>query len=489
MNDDQAGASLAQFLQMPDVVDRRPVRDAYVYVARSMSKKTDLTKLPGELEEYIGVRAFLVKADNRGDCEGKLQFDQLDFVEDGTFDEHGNYDPSEVFEENGVELELIARHRGFDGLGQYHYEPLERLIVYLRLQREGPHWIDPYSHDEIIRVGDEDITWDPHDAFVSVRLAELKDYLAARQRGLLVARYADRKLITPVQLPNAEEAFASRAVQDGRASWIIEPDFRAAGSFLYFFRLWQSFWIDPASEASRFRRRPTREFNDGVEVTLHDGEVGTFGPDDSKYFEVISLNPAVVPSFLAGRNNRLDWHCLTNFSFDFAKGSDLEACINGEGQIQAFFGRVAKLSVEQQRTIAAFSEPMKAPPSREFIRVYIDGQFLETRTWQWTLSNAITRLNELWSANAGEPIFAQPREEQIPDLLGPVPDDIEELCDVALRLQRELLTDTPLATIKAAIDLSADADTPGNYLNMKSIGYITLALKRFSPEQAEPPRV
>jgi hypothetical protein len=92
----------------------------------------------------------------------------------------------------------------------------------------------------------------------------------------------------------------------------------------------------------------------------------------------------------------------------------------------------------------------------------------------------VKELNSAWVDAAGEAVLAAPSESEVPDVIGPVPNSIDELCDIALRLQAELILDSNLATAKKRIDISDLADNEANYRDRKSIGYIALVFKRAS---------
>jgi len=193
-----------KLLLLEDLRDYDPSYDPYVYIARSHLALQNLDKITAQVKEFIGVRSGLVSIDAKDRCLGQIEFQDLDFIGNDYFEDGGKYVTGEEFEKKGISLEIVYRERRFEGLDLSYYEPSDRLITYLRLHREMERtWINPYTRDIVIRSGDGKILWDPHDEFLAVRESELRDYLAARERGLLIVRYSLRAGRSPSPLSTA----------------------------------------------------------------------------------------------------------------------------------------------------------------------------------------------------------------------------------------------------------------------------------------------
>lgn len=470
----------SKFLLLDDIRDYQPDYDPYVYLARSCSKVHRIPPIEGEIKEYVGVKSYLVPPKFRRHCVGKVHFNSVHMEGCGYFERDGTYVTGEQFESDGVPFEIIVQDRSFEGLDLSYYEPSDRLVNYLELHRDDRRWINPYTTDVIIKSGDGTRGWDPHDEFLAIRKSELTDYLSARKCGLLVTRYTERRLETPFDLLGLPKPFSSKKTKHGHETWIVDESPLTPGLRMYFSRLWESFWITPASKPRRWDAQPPSEFKDGVAFVMEDGETSTFGAGRDRYFEVISFRASVLRSFSAMPKNQLLWSCLTCCDLRYADAYALPGCINSEGQFQSFFGLVAKLHLEKQRHLSGYSEPLKAKPSYEYIRANIHAEWPETRPLAWTLSGALREVNSPWNERFGETLLLTAAEDEVPDILGPVTRDFDELADVMLELQKALIPERNIKAIKSAIELSELTESAQVYSDMRSIAYMRLLFKHFS---------
>ena len=396
----QITTELRNILLLEDIWDYHPGYDPYVFVARSLRRKVNLSQVQGTLEESIHTKTFMIPIEQKNHVLGKVSYE--DILNEGQpyFEDHGRYVTGETFERNGIQFEIIVNSRLFEGIGLAYYEPTDRLVLYLNLHREGNNWNNPYSRDTIIKTNGATRGWDPHDNYLSVRKSELTDYLAARKCGLLILRYSERILETPNQLDGLPQPFNDVSTKSGRRSWIIDRAPSDRNKYMYFCRLWESFWIDPASHPRRWDAQSPEEFKDGVKFVVGDGETTTYKQDGKdRYFELLSFKPTLFPSFISFPNNSVGFHCLSNLELRYADGASLTGCVNCEGQFQTFFGSVAKLDIEKQRHLAGFSEARKAKPSYEYLRTHIEAKWPETLPFCWTLSNCLQSVNAVWQTD------------------------------------------------------------------------------------------
>jgi hypothetical protein len=312
--------------------------------------------------------------------------------------------------------------------------------------------------------------------------------LAARRCGLWVLKYSERKLETPIELIGLPEPFNDKETKHGRQSWIIDRSPLNQDNFMYFPRLWESFWIDPASRPRRWDARSPEEFKNGVQFVLGDGEVATYKQGSkNRYFELLSFKLPLFKNFLSMPNSRIEFSCLSNLTLYYADASYLNGCINREGQFQAFFGLVAKLDIEKQRQLVAFSEPQKAKPSYEYIRTNIKGQFPETRPFNCTLCHCLKEVNLPWTKKFGETLLLSPAEREIPilTLIGPTSDDFNELADNMLEFQKSLIPEFKIENIKTQLDYDSLAPNVESYKKMRSIGFTRLFFRANRHDQAD----
>jgi len=465
---------LKKFLLLEDICNYDPKSDPYVFIARSMIGKMHPTEFQGELREFRGVRAFLIPTSQKNAVAEKFSYEEFSDAGKSYFDD-GNYVTGETFKRDSINFETIANDRFFEGLDLSYYEPADRLIIYLNLHREGNTWINPYTKDVIIKTGDITGDWEPHDAYVSVRQSELIDYLAARKCGLFLLRYSERVLDTPIELVNMPEPFNYKLTKHGHVSWIVNKSPLNQKMNMYFSRLWESFWIDQASRPRRWDARYQEEVEDKVQFVLKNGELGTY-KDKKNYFEILSFKPTLFKDFLSMSNNRIQFFCLSNLNLIYADASQLDGCINSEGQFQAFFGLVAKLDTEKQRQLAAFSEPQKAKPSYEYFRTNIDALFPETMPFAWTLSKCLEEINSHWHNTFREALLLTPNENEIPiiTIIGPTSNDFDELANIMMELQKTIIPESKIEKIKEQLNYASHAKSNDKYKEMKSIAFTRL---------------
>lgn len=464
---------LQKFLLLEDICDYDPKYDPYVFIARSMSKKLHPREFQGELTEYVGVRAFLIPTTQRDAVIGKFSYEEFSDAGRSYF-ANGNYVTGETLERDGVIFEIVANDRHFEGLDLSYYEPTDRMIVYLNLHRKDGTWINPYTKDVIIKTGDTNRGWGPHDAYISVRQSELIDYLATRKCGLLILRYSERLLYTPTELMGISEPF-NKQTKHGRFSWIVEKSTSNQGMNMYFSRLWESFWIDQAPHPRRWDARRPEEVHGRVQFILKNGELGTYKGEDS-YFEVLSFKPSLFKNFIMMPNTKIQFFCLSNLSLVYADASQIVGCINREGQFQSFFGETTKLDAEKQRQLAAFSEPQKAKPSYEYFRTNIEALFPETMPFNWTLSKCLEEINSHWHKKFGEALLLTPNENEIPvmAIIGPTSMDFEELTDIMMELQKLIIPESKVEKIKEKLSYESYATSADEYKEMRSIAFTRL---------------
>ena len=484
----QITTKLRNFLLLEDIWDYHPGHDPYVFLARSLRRRVNLSQVQGTVEESLHIKTFMIPIEQKNHVLGEVSYEDVFNEGQPYFEDSGRYVTGESFEHNGIQFEIIVNSRLFEGIGLAYYEPTDRLVLYLNLHRSGNNWNNPYSTDTIIKTNGTTRGWDPHDNYISVRKSELTDYLAARNCGLLILRYSERILETPNQLDDLPQPFNDVPTKSGRRSWIIDKAPSDRNKYMYFCRLWESFWIDPASHPRRWDAQSPEEFKDGVNFVIGDGETTTYKKDGKdRYFELLSFKPTLFSSFISFPNNSIGFHCLSDLELRYADGASLTGCVNSEGQFQTFFGSVAKLDIEKQRHLAGFSEPRKAKPSYEYLRTHIEAKWPETLPFCWTLSNCLRSVNIVWQAKCGETLFLGPTENQIPISIqiGPTSMDYDELADNMMDLQKAVISEAKIENIKKELDYSTFATDQSSYTNMRSIGFTRLLFRANRSDQQD----
>ena len=471
------------YLLLEDFITHKPGYDTFVTIALSKNVKEFKQEIDGKFEESIILRAFLVpKKQKKIALERRFNISEISEGHD-FFDDDGNYNLGETFvdEESGVNFEIIANVHTFEGIESlYYFEPTDRLIRYLRLHRENDKWINPQTGDSIIEKEDKEEE-SGYLKLLKIRKSELIDYLAARKCGLLLIRYAERMITTPAELVGLPKPFERKRRKNERMDWIAEDDPANPQNKLYFSRLWDSFWIDPAKKPRRWDAQTQGSRKSTVSFQLGNGEFATYNENGKeRFFDVISFNPSFIKSFLSSSKNTIKFHSISTLSLHFSDSSQILGCINREGQFQVFFRDIVKnLDVSKQKYLSGFSEPEKAKISREYYRTMIEGNFPESMSLKWTLCKSIDEINTVWIDKFGKSLLLSPKEDDFKDhlLIGPTSPDIYELVDIMLELRKLIIPDYKIDKIKNQLNYSSLASDKNLYKNLLSIGFTKLFFK------------
>jgi hypothetical protein len=456
--------------------------DSYVKIGLSTIKESTYEETTICLEDSEFIRSFLIPVEKKD-----LLFKQChygDFFGDTTyFDDEGVYCTNEVFDEKGVPLENIIYHRHIPELGLNYFEPSERFIFYHNLHRKGDIWINPYDEEKIIQKNGDKAGWDTHENYIAIRKSELKDYLAARRCGLLMLRYAECICYSDIELSFLPTTFRNKPTEHGHKSFFNDGQDHSEGRFRYFSRLWDSFWIAPASEPRRWDYRIEGELKGGVEFIFGDGEKGTFfdpvsganpsEKSEARFFQTISLNPRILKDLMGKPNHKIKFHSLTILDIIYPDRQILSGCINSKKQFQTIFGDIAKLSRDKQTHIAGFSEPEKGNLSPEYIMANIKVEIPPTRPLENTLSKCLKAVNHPWLDKYGEALLLSPEIEEIPVIirLGCLTNTKEELSEVMLELRKVIIPESKIDIIKKQINLLTHFSNTTDYQNAKSIAF------------------
>lgn len=468
----QISQALRSHLLLDDVKNARPDSDPYVIVARASGKHRETKEFEGNLEEFVGIQAYMVPVAMKGLVEGKYRYNSFAHAGETWFDDDGNYQTAETFEDDNVVFEIVVNERLFSEQKMKYFEPTDRLVKYLDLHRKDADWIDPRNNDKIVKTSGVGPVWGNRGHYLSVRKSELVDYLAARKCGLLFLRHVERLVRTSVRLYGLPTESSATTTKYGESKWTVGPDPLDHREQVYASRLWDSFWLAPASKARRWDAHDGKEFKDGVCFVMEDGEEATYGAGRERYPQIVSLRAPVFGSVLAMAGNRLEFSSLSNVAFRYASGEFLRGCVNRDGQFQTMFGQIAKLEPSTQRQLAGFSEPQKAEPSTEFLQEVLRGEVTRTMPLGWTLSRCLQEVNSPWSERYGETLLRSPEEDKfgMAILIGPRSGNFGELADAMLELQKTVVNEGKICGIKGGLDYSAGFPDD-DYKRMRSISF------------------
>jgi len=465
-----------KLMLLEDLKDNHPKYEVFLAVSSAKYSKKSIEEVYGDFLEFTGIHSFLIPLNQKKMAQGRFSYEQFHGSGDTYFKEDGTYITGETFEKDGVDFEIIANERHFEGLNIFYFEPTDRLVKYLKLHRKENNWINPYTKDQIIKIDNiEKNEDDTPNTFLRIRKSELLDYLAARKCGLLVLRFVRRTLTTTVELVGLPKSFRDAKSRYGHHNWDIVKETEFEKDYLYQSKLWESFWIDPAPKP---RRKDALSIDDeikSVEFQLENGEWATYNQDGKdRYWEIISFKLSMIEGIPKSQLNKIKMNSISTLTIHFSDGSYLNGCINKEGQFQTLFVDISNLDNEKQRQLSGFSEPRKAKISREYKSNIIDGQFCETRPFRWTLCACLEEINKVWRNRFNETLLLSPEEENFPDqlIIGPTSKNYYELVDIMLELQKLIIPEYSINKIKKALNYRPMFSSDKEYEELRAIGFI-----------------
>ncbi|MFA0834151.1 MAG: hypothetical protein ACC609_09110 [Methanobacterium formicicum] len=480
----QVQPDFKKYLLLEDIENYHPKYDPNIYIGCSFSTKEEITN--GKIDNFTNIKSFLVPIEDKDFVLTHLESEDFHSPPQpfSYFDDEGNYITGEIFEEEGIKFEIIVNEREFEGLDISYYEPTDRLITYLRLQRDENNWIDPYNEEVIIRCKGNTRGWEPHSTYISIHKSKLIDYLAARKCGLIILRYSERTFETPIEYSGLPDTFEEdEKTPNGTKYWSITKN-DLNGNFVYRCHLTELYWIDPAPYPRRNDFKSSKVSREGVSFVLDDGERSIYDDSTENYLKLISFDLRALNDFLSMHNNKIEFSSLTNLSLKYADASSLSGCINPVGQFQALFGLIGQLDVEKQIKLAAFSEPEKSKMAYEYFLNNIEGKWTNTFPFSWTLSKCLTEVNSQWDNKFGEKLLLNPNEDEIPVqlLIGPISNNVGELIDMMLEFQKLIIPESNINNIKKNLDYSNSLSNQDDYNRMRSIAFTRLFFKENSDD-------
>jgi hypothetical protein len=498
------GNELISYFNFDDHIHKDPNSEPYVILAGYETWKSPEFEVIGLYNEFIGYRSFMIKMENRDKAFDELEYSQIAADITGYFEENSagktRYITGESWEHSeGLTVEPLHIERHWSGLNISFYEPSQRLIIYLNLIHRGDEWLDPYRNEVVIkRLQKKDCIEDTKHTLekIEIKIDYLKDYLAARESGLFIAKYTSRRLLfeSPDQIPLKEEF---KDIPNGTWSFITSVDKPAftgmfKGKIYCEAEIRQKFWIEPFPEPKRWDAKKRSEFEGGVVFTLSDGtkkEYNVAAGDREDYFKLISFNPRVMEIFLNRLHFDYEEYSRETLGLKFPNGETFHAAINPSGQIQAWWGQIAQLSKEYQELLAPYSEPWlkKLSGDHDYIRTTINGNFPQTKPLKETLQRLKTENNDYFLSKFNETLFNQySKTEDLKRVYEPYEIDPYQLLDVMEQIDKWLLSEERPDKIISYYSLDAEINNKIDLPKIKSLVALELLLKKyFRKEEAE----
>ncbi len=453
------------FLQQTQRVAAEPHHEPMLEIGGWRRGMETYPGLSAPVELSTKIHSFLVSARDGAALMGQVGLDHFSDPCGGYTAANGRWVPGRTGLVAGVKVEAAFNYRTWENSQPHYFEPTEDMVLALGLHRVDCRWVAPPEDTAVIRMlqahGRDDAL------SLSVRKAELFDYLRMRQLLLFVMRYLELVMDTDEQLAGVSERSEGPA-PNGHYFQYFGTELHRGRRFTFMHEVWQSFVISPPAGP----RRASRTVGPPPEFTVADGRrTSEFEKD---YLAVVTIDPSGLESIAARARHTFEFTSRTMWCLTFGDGSTLPGAMNTVGEMQTLLGYIGKLSRDAQATLAPLSGVASGRLSVELAAASLHGEWVTTDTFEHTLVKALHLLSKPWIARFGEALLLAPGAMSLPSLMGPTTEP--GLLDDMRRLRVAMVPEKPIPKIKAAFDLSSgNAD---DYAKLKSLGYLRRLVER-----------
>lgn len=487
---------LIEFFNFDDYINKHPKNEPYVILTGQESFQPAGYERMALYSQYVRYGSYMVPIDSKNRALNEIDHHSAFPSEGGYFESNEDgttvYNLYESWEYNeGLTVESVVLDRFWEGLGIQFYEPSQRVVLYLRLLNKNDDWIDPYTEEVVIkRVRmNEQLDGVLHSINrIEIKIDYLKDYLAARKSGLFIARYCSRGMIfqSADQIPQLNQ---SKEVTHGKWSYYGNDDPKYQKELWAQADLRQKFWIDPFPKPRREDADPqTSEFVGGVFFIVEDGtkkEFDVMAGHQGDYFKLISFNPRVMEIFLNRHGFGYREYSRETMGLKFPNGEEIHVGINPSGQIQVWWGQLAKHSKRYQELLAPYSEPWveKIPDNHDYVRTTIKAEFPVTKPLRENLNKLKTEINDYFETKFQEVFFnADSDAKDLVRVFEPYERDPYQLLDIMELIDKWLISEKRPDRIIEYYNLEDLISEKNEKKNFKSLVSLELLLTKYFDE-------
>lgn len=279
---------------------------------------------------------------------------------------------------------------------------------------------------------------------------ELRDYLAARGKHLLIYRWAERHVIFSydTDLPWTDES--TRQVDGGQLVLSAPWDNQRKSGLIIRSELDQYFLIPPAKSPSHWRLSQRREVEYYADFVDEHGDVAEEQYSPGKP-QIISLNRSVLTQFNTA--SRPGWEAEETDQgriYLSMPGHEGLLCSNSKhGQIQVLLRDLGKLSRQNQQTIAPYSETKRGEPTPEWYDCFFNCIPPEPNPWHKQIRELQQQLHDALHTIVIDlnPIVCPPNDDLRRVLIRPHRDDEQAFFKIAAMLRNSLFIDSKRQTM------------------------------------------
>lgn len=395
--------------------------------------------LAGFRKDWLGAGSLAVPVENRPDAI-TLSWEAIGIRHNhaGCVD-NGRYVPADVYEDfqgrfAGVHLVLDQRGGGAER-SEWHLH--QDFVTTLGLTREGDTWVRP--DEDYIKVARLTRAPDDSAALLEARAAHLRDYLCARNMGLVLSSYRKRSEIIEdashiswaaedVEEKGEHDRWVGRkmAIHEGGRPYgesvfvthmsrtDVNPEddvpvlglptdanvqssswtrrYRGRKLFRILGELWRTEWLEPASQSPIVRGD---KLSASVSFII-DAEAKRATADELvESSRWLWFQPTVVPALIKRRGGSLKWYTRDTGAVACSPGYDVHFGITAIGLVNTYAKEVALLPEWQQRVWAAHNTIPEGKLSEELKASHIDANPAQTHAPEALLKGVLDRLQTL----------------------------------------------------------------------------------------------
>lgn len=434
-----------KWFEMEDIRSRTLARRSWIPICSYTTVKKDGEfGKEGYREELAFCDSVMVPVESK---EAALKFEWMDVMvshANGPWvDDDGVYHEAGLFKhyESGIHGRYLVLRQRIDGEAEdWHLD--QDFVLGLKLSRKGDFWIAPEEEDlEVVRLFRDD---EGRPVRLEIRAEHLRDYLAARECGLLIARYHSRaaieKSFPQIDWPEPYTIPFAGGLWEGRLRPIHHGGFPAGESWAVVHvsrhgpELQEDvpdpgFPTDNTTKSESWTRTPTGDViihaigecwkDDWVELSLlsrrvredkvpssqefiteNDGTT-TNAEDLKNAIRWLWFDPAVVKSLLVSRHSTLSWYTGDTGRVGSRPSRSVHFGMNGLGLVNVFAKDIALLPEIDQKKWAAHNLSPEGGVSKELLQSQMEARPAETIAPEELLWQGLEYIQQIFTEKYG----------------------------------------------------------------------------------------
>jgi hypothetical protein len=390
----------ARWFDLNDFAKSPYSRMGWVPILGMRENVTDTLEEPGYTEQFEGVVALLFPKGMEGAAR---RADWNDVW--GRFPTRGGASDTTYYPPLSVELRgeshagelLVGMVDGGTGrLSQWDLN--QDLVLALQLVRIDDKWVRPEEEDVVVARVMRDDKGEPH--WLEMRVEHLRDYLAARSAGVLIASFVSRRARRHDAIDLGWDSDTTRHVRDGDWKGFFRPMSEMpvlarsdAGGYYVDARLRRNEWLNagPSSPRVRGDRETVR-----VDYIVEPDGTRASADDllERHSIRPLFFRPTLGREILVHPNGLLRWDTRDTGDLGFEPYGYCRFSLNDLGLISLIAVDVAGLPVALQQRFAAHNVTPDGGISDEAHRMWFEAEWVESVAPETRLEKALSIIDQ-----------------------------------------------------------------------------------------------